>query len=316
MNVRTYRRLSTSIGILLTLLLALLILYRFAPAAALQGLQRIYETRSGVERQRVAAGDVEMDLYRGGAGRPLVLLHGFGDSRLSFLQSAAYLQPHFDVILPEWPGFGDSAQDNRLRYDIGAQCQRLLALLDRLGLQRVHLAGNSMGGHIAAAFALQQPERVDRLVLISPAGVSVAGVIAYQDELRPLTNDAELDASLDQSFAERPWVPEPLRRKMIADSQRLFQWQNSIRRQIRAGPYYSLNGLLPQIKARTLIIWGAQDHTVVAARAPIWRAGITNSTLLILPHRGHAPQYEDPAQIGRILLAFFSEDSVRPNAAP
>ncbi len=104
-----------------------------------------------------------------GSGPPLLAVHGLGGSKASFLPTLALMSGSHRVIAVDLPGFGDSVKPLRAAYDAPYFASVMTALLDELGLDRAHVVGNSMGGRIALELALTVPDRVDRLVLLSPA---------------------------------------------------------------------------------------------------------------------------------------------------
>jgi pimeloyl-ACP methyl ester carboxylesterase len=104
-----------------------------------------------------------------GIGDPLVCLPGLGGTKASFVTTVAALAPERRVIAIDLPGFGDSDKPLGGRYDAAWFAEAILGLLDELGLERADLVGNSMGGRVAIETALCAPERVRRLVLLSPA---------------------------------------------------------------------------------------------------------------------------------------------------
>jgi pimeloyl-ACP methyl ester carboxylesterase len=110
-----------------------------------------------------------ISVMEAGRGEPLVCLHGLGGTKASFLTTVAALAPTRRVIAIDLPGFGDSDKPLMGRYDAPWFADALLGFLDALGLERVDLIGNSMGGRIAIEAGLRSPDRVRKLVLLSPA---------------------------------------------------------------------------------------------------------------------------------------------------
>ena len=104
-----------------------------------------------------------------GSGPPLVAIHGLGATKGSFLPTVAALSDRFRVIAVDLPGFGDSDKPIGASYDAGFFARAVIALLDALELDRVHLIGNSLGGRVALEVGLLHPDRVDRLVLLCPS---------------------------------------------------------------------------------------------------------------------------------------------------
>jgi pimeloyl-ACP methyl ester carboxylesterase len=97
------------------------------------------------------------------------MLHGLGGTKASFLPTVAALAPSFRTIAVDMLGFGDSDKPLGAAYDAPYFSRAVARLLDALELERAHLVGNSMGGRIAIEVGLREPQRVDRIVLLSPA---------------------------------------------------------------------------------------------------------------------------------------------------
>ena len=112
----------------------------------------------------------EISLLEAGEGEPLVCIHGLGGTKASFLPTVSALaeQGH-RVIALDLPGFGDSSKPVAGAYNAPWFATAVLELLNELGIERAHLAGNSMGGRIAIELGLCAPKRIERIVLLSPA---------------------------------------------------------------------------------------------------------------------------------------------------
>ncbi|MFA9218707.1 MAG: alpha/beta fold hydrolase, partial [Sphingomonadaceae bacterium] len=162
------------LAVALLLLLALMAYERLAPLAAAQQGLRLERWRSGLRLGQVQIPGFDLPYLEGGHGAPLVLIHGFAGDKDNFTRVARFLTPHYRVICPDLPGFGDSTRRTDASYSIAEQVERLRALLDQLAPGRVHLGGNSMGGFIAAQFAATYPERVASLWLLDAAGTEAA----------------------------------------------------------------------------------------------------------------------------------------------
>lgn len=104
-----------------------------------------------------------------GEGPPVLAIHGLGGTKGSFLPTVAALAPHFRVIAMDQPGSGDSDKPIGASYDARFLADAVIDVLDALDLDRVHLIGNSLGGRVALEVGLRHPERVGRLVLLTPS---------------------------------------------------------------------------------------------------------------------------------------------------
>jgi pimeloyl-ACP methyl ester carboxylesterase len=124
----------------------------------------------GLRIHPVQTGIGPISVMEAGAGEPVLLLHGLGATKASFLPTLAALAgERRRAIAIDLPGFGDSAKPLRARYDPRFFARSIVAVLDALGLDRADLIGNSMGGRVAIEAGLRHPDRVRRLVLLAPS---------------------------------------------------------------------------------------------------------------------------------------------------
>jgi pimeloyl-ACP methyl ester carboxylesterase len=230
-----------------------------------------------------------------GTGPALVFLHGTGT--FTGFEMARHWAAQHTVIIPYHAGFGDSGdaaaidtvEDHVLHYS---------ELFDRLALERFDLAGFSLGGWLAAEFAIRQPRRVHRLVLVAPAGLVVASApapglfeIAPQDLPSYLTHDP---AAALRYF---PQAPDP------AFDARLGREVEGFIKLIRDNPQGNpeLATSLHRISAPTLVLWGAEDRMRPAAQAQVWMTGLPDGRLELLPATGHLVFEETPAAASRVI---------------
>ncbi len=154
------------------------------------------------------------------AGPPLLLLHGLGDEKNSFVRSAALLTDRYSVYLPDLPGHGSNARDSHLDYSIRGQVEFLKFFVEALGLDTFHLGGSSLGGHLSAAYAARYPEDVERLMLLNPPGL----LLEEQESSSGLDATGLETAELDTPGQSAPRLSTPrlnsrrLNPKMLSDS--------------------------------------------------------------------------------------------------
>ena len=123
---------------------------------------------AGVKRRVVQVDDHRIVYSEGGRGDNVLLLHGFGASGDSWNRCAASLTRKYRVIAPDLPGWGASTRLENASYGYPAQIGRIDRLTQELKLDRFHLAGHSMGGFLASAYASQFPAKVISLGLVCP----------------------------------------------------------------------------------------------------------------------------------------------------
>ena len=124
---------------------------------------------AGLRFDTIRISKAQISTLEAGRGPVVVALHGLGGTKASFLPTLALMREHYRVIAVDLPGFGDSVKPLRAPFDAPYFARVMTSVLDALGLERAHLVGNSMGGRIALEMALTASDRVDRLVLLSPA---------------------------------------------------------------------------------------------------------------------------------------------------
>nr|WP_251702064.1 alpha/beta fold hydrolase [Pseudomonas boanensis] len=127
---------------------------------------------AGPSERTVSVGTHEVRYLEGGQGEVVVLLHGIFGEKDHWVDYDRQLTHRYRVIVPDLPGFGGSSRLTGESYGYAAQMQRLVMLLVRLGLKRVHIAGSSMGGTLAALLAMREPRRVASVAFIdAPHGI-------------------------------------------------------------------------------------------------------------------------------------------------
>ncbi|GAB3540291.1 alpha/beta fold hydrolase [Noviherbaspirillum agri] len=264
---------------------------------------------AGLERKEIVLPDGLRYVYlEGGQGEPLMLLHGFGGNKDNFTRTARYLTPHYRVIVPDHIGFGESAHPQQADYTAAAQAQRLHTLAHALGVRAVHLGGNSMGGHIAMAYAVQYPDEVSSLWLLNPAGVwtatrSEAAKMYLETGRNPLIvrSEDEFVQLFDFVMSEPPFVPRPILNVMakerinnVALEERIFSQivEDSIEKRI--------NGM----ETPALIVWGDRDRVIHVDTAAMLHKLLPRSQVLVMPGIGHLPMLERPQQSAEDYLKF------------
>jgi pimeloyl-ACP methyl ester carboxylesterase len=316
------------LGIVLTLLgllaAAALVCLRF-PGMALAAAVHAMRAVCGLKRRTASVdGYTWSYLDSGGDQEPVVLLHGFGADKDIWLAYGRLLRKRFRVIAPDLPGFGESRRDPALDYTAVAQCTRLRRFIEQLGLTKVHLAGNSLGGFIAACYALMYPDTLCSVMLIDAAGIagsrkSEADLVIERGENPFAVKDLK---AFEQMFAwiahKPPKMPAFLVRAMYEDMQRrqaflerLF-W--TLLEDLRSR---NLLEQLQQLKVALLALWGREDRLVDVSAAVAIHERVPRCTLVILDDVGHVPMFEAPAATAAHHVQFIDNltRSVRASTA-
>jgi pimeloyl-ACP methyl ester carboxylesterase len=233
-----------------------------------------------MELRRVEVDGKQVRFRVVGKGEDLVVVHGLSGSWRWWLPLAERLAARSRLHLVELPRLG------RLR--AGEMAPWLGRLLDAVGLGRVDVLAHSLGGLVATELATEQPDRVRRLVLVAPAGVSCGrGVLG---RTLPL---------IEELYDVRTWLPT-----IIGDAVRtgpvslvhgvVYVWERDIRAELGA------------VRAPTLLVWGDRDRLVPVRVAEEWGRLLPRSRLVRLPC-GHVPMWEAPRELASCVLGFLGD---------
>lgn len=250
-----------------------------------------------------AAKSVEIENYLvnyrvQGSGEPLVLIHGLCGSGGWWVRNVGFLSQCFTVYTVDLPGFG-AMRRCPAPFSVDGAVGWLRRLLDALGLEKVSLIGHSMGGLIAAIFAAEYPERLNRLVLAAPAvTMPSARIAAY---FLPLARET---LRIERSF----W------KILIWDGARAG-FTTSLRA-ARDLLRYKVSDEFSRITTPCLLIWGERDPLVPVRLGRELREKIQGSQLSIIKGAGHVLMYDHAEEFNTAMLAFLSASvhMHRPNA--
>jgi pimeloyl-ACP methyl ester carboxylesterase len=253
-----------------------------------------------VEAQMIDVGDTPVALRRRGEGPPLLYLHGAGFTG-QWLRIHEALAQGADVIAPEHPGYGgtpapewlEGFDDLVLHYD----ALRALLALD----EPFDLVGQSLGGWIAAEFAVWFPEKLRSLTLIVPAGMRVPGRSAVRDLF--LMNPADTVAALFKDLTNAAEVlPDP---NDLDVAMRLFEEASTLARLVWERPYDpKLERRLQRVSCPTLVVGAEDDQLIPNEASDRYASLIPGARLVRIPGTGHAVAIEQPELTARAILDF------------
>ena len=224
--------------------------------------------------------------YEGGEGKPLLLIHGAGaTSKLWHRQSGPFAK-HFRVIAPDLPGFGGSARTPEIK-SVRDYARFLSEFLSTVNAPRASVIGSSMGGWAALWLAVDFPRLVDKLVLVSPAGVHRATdpSMPVDEVLRELEN-------YYKSISGEVTGLKP--------SEEMSKAIKTIKEIDEAGGFVpDIEQKLPEIKAPTLIIWGKDDRVIPSSYADIFAESDSGRAGKVNGRRGTSAVYREGRGIQR-----------------
>ncbi|WP_426340013.1 alpha/beta fold hydrolase [Pseudoduganella sp. S-14] len=282
--------------------LALVAADRLLPGPLARASLALERKRSGLSLRHAS-----LPYLDSGTGKEVLLLvHGFAGDKDNFTRIASLLAPHYRVIIPDLPGFGDARRDPGAKHDMATQVENLRAFMAELGVQRFHMGGNSMGGFIAAEYAARHPEQVASLWLLAPAGTEEAlESPAFQEYLAggsmPLLvpERRAFDNMMTACMAKPPFFPYSLKqvlaRRAVAD----YQLHCALMKDLVGSPH-----LRGPINTPALIVWGTEDRILSPKGAPATKALMPGSRMIMMKGVGHLPMLEATRITARDFLDF------------
>lgn len=239
------------------------------------------------------------------------LIHGFGADSSNWLRFVNELEGEYNFIVPDLPGHGETTRTLSLDYSIPHQAQRIIRLADALGIDKFHIAGNSMGGAISLEVALQVPKRVTSLGLINSAGVTLTtpefSAILGNANTNPLIPRKAQDmfVTMDWAMADPPWMPDFFVLHMGALKAANVKIAEKVNSDMHAS--LGMRDRLTEVVTPTLILWGAEDRLLGVDNVAVFDEKIRNSRAVILEGIGHVPMAEAAAKSADVFRPFWQE---------
>jgi pimeloyl-ACP methyl ester carboxylesterase len=254
-----------------------------------------------VRDEHLMVAGTRLHLQSAGDGPPLLYLHGANG--VTWLPGHDRLAAHYRVLLPEHPGWSADELAGGLE-SIDDLVYFYLDVLDALHLERVHLAGHSLGGWLAAEIAVGHAHRLWTLSLIDAAGLWLADTPMPDLFALSPAESARL-ANYDPALAEAsiPANPTPEFRAAQARARTAFA-------RISWNPYLHnprLPARLHRVRVPALVMWGEEDRVIPVAYAAEYERLLPDARVVRIPACGHSPARERPDEFARALLGFLDE---------
>ncbi len=237
-----------------------------------------------------------------GSGAVLLLLHGTASNLHTWREWTDTLKTRYRIIRVDLPGFGLSGPTKERDYSMAAYSRFLDRFLDALHIDSCAIAGNSLGGQIAWNYALDQPRRVRRLVLIDASGLPAQGSpsLGFRLARTPILSKLMLRISpkplfrksLEEVYGEPDLVTDSLVNSYFTSMLREGNRQAFIDR--ANTPFIDRSDELAQIAVPTLILWGERDRWIPLEHGYNFERKIPDAELMVYPGVGHVPHEEVP----------------------
>ncbi len=278
-----------------------------------------------VRRAALPSGVEVAYVDRGEGPYTLVLLHGLGTYLKSWLHNIDALAMRHRCIALDLPGYGKSSKGD-YPFSMAFFAEQVALFCATLGLEKVVLVGHSMGGQVALTLALQQPELVERLVLLAPAGIETFSEAeatwlknVYTPEVIKQTPPEQIRKNFVANFHEWPPDAEILYNDRLALRQTVEYdgWCRMISQCVRSMLDEPVALRLGKVKQPTLILFGEEDALIpnrflhpqqsTLEIAQCAQSSIPNSQLRMIPNAGHMLQWEQAAAVNDAIKTFLDE---------
>lgn len=286
--------------------------------AALEG--KIFNFALSVERQRsnltlktLRLGQQNIAyLEREGRGETIVLLHGFAANKDTWLRFVRYLPKQYRVLVIDLAGHGDRSQalEMEASFDVDHLQVDFSCIVDHLGVDHFHLAGNSLGGYVATLFARENQYRLITLGLFASAGVWPPKPsdlqLALEKESNPLLVNSPqgFDQLMDLVFYEKPWTPWPVRAVLERELIKRYDFYKKMWDDIW-NSRQDVAAFLPEIKIPVFLLWGDKDRILDVSSVAVYQKYLPDVQAWIIVDCGHGLIIEKPKKAANAYTKFL-----------
>lgn len=265
------------------------------------------EAQTTVASRQVDVFGQKIHFLESGSGSPVILLHGLADDADIWAETIPALASKFRVFSLDQIGFGESDKPP-IQYRVRTLVEFLDGFYKAAAIDRATLIGNSLGGWVAAAFAIAHPEKVDRLVLVDAAGLSTAWTLTREtlaslniSTMAGMRQALELilydQSRITDAMVEQAWTAQ-LKKHDGYTVDRLIE--SFLRKED------FLDDGIGRVAAPTLVVWGREDRLTPLAGGEAFTREIRGARLRVIDRCGHEPQLECPEPLNAAVLDFLS----------
>ena len=262
-----------------------------------------------VEQKETTVESVKTAYLTAGSGYPVIFLHGAGAGAVTWYPSIGAVSEKFQVIVPDIVGYGESDKPNA-PYDRPYFSKWLKGFLKELKISKAHIVGLSQGGAIALQFTIDNPEMVDKLILVDSAGLGAKVSFWALIGTIWMNNFPSFQANRFNSpfILHKPTNRDPNHSLYSIAVLKEKGGKNAFR-QGRGSAVTKISiELLQQIKNETLIIWGENDKLFPIEYGEMATKFISNSKFHSIQNAGHLPLMDQPAIFNKTLMDFLKID--------
>ena len=267
--------------------------------------------------QSITLGGHQTHYIERGEGRPVILIHGFFYDTYMWHNNIETLATQFKVYAIDLWGFGYSTREP-LDYGYSLYSQQLLEFMDALRIQKASLIGQSIGGGAIVKFATSHRDRIDRAILVAPAGMPnplplmarIANFPLVGEVMYGLQSDFMRKLALRSNFIHNPAHITDAYFQNVTRFHKIRGTSEAMLTMLRKRFFDTLLGDVQSLRDSdlpTLIVWGQEDQSVPVERGQTMHAILRGSRLHIIPDAGHCPHDEQSESFNQLALAYLSE---------
>ena len=239
---------------------------------------------------------------------PVVMIHGLGPNAALVWRGIMPLvaDAHYKVIAPNLPGFA-SSDHKQVKYSIAYQAEAVAQMIDEMKLDHVNLVGNDLGADVALYYAVEHPDKVERMILVSGGLVGARGAEKLRKGMLPTTPDA-IRAQVEASFFDLPPMPEFIYQRMMGELSYDLQAETGMIDSVPRDEAHIRSKIGQVFNTLTIIIWGAKNPFFAAAEGEALHAAMPGSATVVFKTSGAYPQLEHPDDFAESLIFVIKQE--------
>lgn len=266
---------------------------------------------SGVAQNNLALKDglITYLITGGYSGQePVVMIHGLGPNAALVWRDVMppVADAHYKVIAPNLPGFS-SSDHKQVQYTIAYQAEAVAQMIDEMKFDHVNLVGNDLGADVALYYAVEHPEKVERLVLVSGGLVGARGAEKLRKGMLPSSAES-IRAQVEASFFDLPPMPDFIYQRMIAELANDVQAETDMLNSVPRDEAHIRSKIGQIFNTLTIIIWGAKNPYFGSAEGEAVHAALPGSATVVFKTSGAYPQLEHPDDFAESLIFVIKQE--------
>ena len=260
--------------------------------------------------------DFRMHYHETGEGFPVVFIHGSGPGASGWSNFKGnypeFAKAGLRAIIPDLPGYGYSSKPRDVEYTLDYMAGRMQDFLTALGIERCALVGNSLGGAISIRMALNEPERIEKLVLMAPGGLEEREVYMQMEGIQTMmktffSKEGLTREGMKTTFRLQLYDPSIITDALIEERFQIAETQP--KRVIGTMKVGNLSGELSNLTCPVLGFWGVNDKFCPVSGAMTMAKSIANAQVILLSKCGHWVMVEHADTFNRQCVQFLTEAS-------